>query len=293
MSSPTPSVDSLMGGPTFSSFLEGGDSGLGLELHNGCHGSSSSSSTCSSIIFPHLSISNGVLSNGYGGSPEHLRSSGGDFNGLSSPIGSSSGQASSKCGICHDSLSRPKVHHTFCQDCLEKNNEAGDRLVSPVSWEACQTSQSYSGTLDLLKSFETASTRLQTQYMKAQNEITEAFAFYRTLLDERKNELLKELESLYTTRQVTLSVVTQRVQETLDRMYQAVEFGDRLLRDASPPQVLVFKKLLETRLQAISATVPEPSLAMAAAAAAGDMEFVANFSAMQVIHILIHSSSSV
>lgn len=133
---------------------------------------------------------------------------------------------------------------------------------------------------DVLKSFETASARLQSHYSKAQNEVTEAFTFYRTLLDDRKNELLKELENLYITRQVTLSVVTQRVQETLDRMYQTVEFGERLLRHASPPQILVFKKLLESRLQALLAGVPEPSVAMSTAAA-GDLEFVANYSAVQ------------
>lgn len=71
-----------------------------------------------------------------------------------------------------------------------------------------------------------------------------------------------ELQNLYTTRQLTLSVVTQRIQETLDKMYEAIEFGDRLIRDASPAQVSVFKRLLEARLRAISATVPEPSLAM-------------------------------
>lgn len=81
--------------------------------------------------------------------------------------------------------------------------------------------------------------------------------------------------------QVTLSVVTQRVQETLDRMYQTVEFGERLLSHASPPQILVFKKLLETRLQALLAGVPEPSVAMSTAAA-GELEFVANYSAVQV-----------
>jgi len=133
---------------------------------------------------------------------------------------------------------------------------------------------------DVLKSFETASTKLHSQYIKAQNEVSEAFSFYRTLLDERKVELTKELENLYSTRQVTLSVVTQRVKETLDRMYQTVEFGDRLLHNASPPQILLFKKLLESRLQALLAAIPEPTLAMAAAAA-GDLEFVANYSAMQ------------
>lgn len=133
---------------------------------------------------------------------------------------------------------------------------------------------------DVLKSFETASARLQSQYSKAQNEVTEAFNFYTTLLEERKGELMKEVENLYISRQVTLSVVTQRVQETLDRMSQTVEFGERLLRHASPPQILVFKKLLETRLQALLAGVPEPSFTMSTAAA-GDLEFVANYSAVQ------------
>lgn len=111
--------------------------------------------------------------------------------------------------------------------------------------------------------------------------MTEAFSFYRNLLEERKAELMKELDSVYGTRQITLSVVTQRVKETLDKMYQTVEFGDRLLPHASPEQVLDFKKQLETRLQSLLAAVPEPTLAMAAAAA-GDLEFVANYSAMQV-----------
>jgi len=227
MSSPTPSVDSLSGVPTLGAFGDGGDLGLGLDLPNGCHGSSSSSSTCSSIIFPHLSISNGILSNGYANGNMGHPNNGSEFNGLA---------------------------------------------------EAHELRSKSMDLADVLKTCETASTRLQSQYMKAQNEINEAFAFYRSLLDERKIELMKELESLYTTRQVILSVVTQRVQENLDRMNQTVEFGDRLLRHASPPQISVFKELLES--QALLTAVPEPTLAMAAAAAE-DMEFIANYSAMQ------------
>lgn len=81
--------------------------------------------------------------------------------------------------------------------------------------------------------------------------------------------------------QVALSVITQRVQETLDRMYQTIDFSDRLLRHASPPQILVFKTLLETRFQALWGTVPDPNLAKTAASG-GDVEFSSNYSAMQV-----------
>ncbi len=75
-------------------------------------------------------------------------------------------------------------------------------------------------------------------------------------------------------------MITQRVQETLDRMYQTIEFSDRLLRHASPPQILVFKTLLETRFQALWGTVPDPNLAKNASG--GDVEFISNYSAMQV-----------
>jgi len=76
-------------------------------------------------------------------------------------------------------------------------------------------------------------------------------------------------------------VVTQQVQETLERMYQTIEFSDRLLRHASPPQILLFKTLLEKRFQALLNIVPNPNLAKTAANG-GDLEFVSNYPAMQV-----------
>lgn len=124
MTSPTPSTDSLSGATTLGSFVDSSDLGLGLDITHGCHGSSSSSSTCSSIVFPHLSISNGVFSShGFGN---------GTTNGIPSPTRSSC--ISIKCSLCHETYNKPKVLpclHTFCQDCLEKAQEVGDRLVCP------------------------------------------------------------------------------------------------------------------------------------------------------------------
>ena len=44
--------------------------------------------------------------------------------------------------------------------------------------------------------------RLMVQYEKAQAEVKETFEFYKTALEERQQEILKELESTYKTKQV-------------------------------------------------------------------------------------------
>jgi len=141
MSSPTPSVDSLSGAPTLGSFVDQNDLGLGLDMQNGCHGSSSSSSTCSSIVFPHLSIPNtfssGANTNGFcNGLSGGVHNNKTEFNGLPSPTGT----GPIKCGLCHETFTRPKVLpclHTFCQDCLEKSQDTPDRLVCPSCRQEC------------------------------------------------------------------------------------------------------------------------------------------------------------
>ena len=53
-----------------------------------------------------------------------------------------------------------------------------------------------------MKSVEHASSRLQLTYQKAQNDINETHTFYKSMLDERKLEALKELDSILDSRQV-------------------------------------------------------------------------------------------
>ena len=44
--------------------------------------------------------------------------------------------------------------------------------------------------------------RLMVQFEKAQTEVNETFEFYKTALVDRQQEVLKELENLYKTKQV-------------------------------------------------------------------------------------------
>ena len=71
-----------------------------------------------------------------------------------------------------------------------------------------------------LKNLESTSSRLSAQYNKAQNEINETFQYYTTLLEERKAEIMRDLDGHYTMKQMTLNAYSQKGQETIDKIYQ-------------------------------------------------------------------------
>jgi hypothetical protein len=62
--------------------------------------------------------------------------------------------------------------------------------------------------------------RLASQYQKAVSEVNETYQFYVSMLEERRAELTRELEQAYSTKQVALSVYSQKAQETVDKIFQ-------------------------------------------------------------------------
>lgn len=127
-----------------------------------------------------------------------------------------------------------------------------------------------------VKAADHGAARLQVQYHKAQNEINDTFQFYRSMLEERKQELLKELESVFSTKQISLGVVTQKANDMADKMLQTCEFVERLTKYATVTEVLMVKKLLDSKLQLLLSYTPD------VAGQTADLEFVSNYQAIQV-----------
>jgi tripartite motif-containing protein 2/3 len=123
-----------------------------------------------------------------------------------------------------------------------------------------------------LKNLETTSTRLSSQYKKSVGEVNETFAFYVSMLEERKAEISRELEQAYSNKQVALTVYSQKAQETVDKIFQVTDFVERLMKHASNGEVLMFKKPLDARLHQLIASNPELNLATVA-----ELEFISNF----------------
>merc|ERR1711887_431932 len=128
-----------------------------------------------------------------------------------------------------------------------------------------------------IKSVDYSSSRLSSQYDKAMGEVDETYNFYMSMLAERKLDVTKEIEKLYSTKQVALSVFGQKIHESTDKIEQMVTFTDKLLQSASIKDVLLFQSSLESRMQHLVSTLPQLDLANTV-----QLEFISNFQAIQV-----------
>lgn len=176
----------------------------------------------------------------------------------------------------------------ICKECLnmdhpvglheyEHISEAGPKHIEAIQHAVSEAKSKATDIRNILKNVEHVSSRLQVQYHKAQNEINDTFLFYRSMLEERKQELLKELESVFSAKQISLGVATQKGQETVEQIYKTCEFVERLNKCANVVEILMFRKLLDTKLQGLLNYNIDQNVQ-----SAGELEFVSNYQAIQV-----------
>lgn len=171
----------------------------------------------------------------------------------------------------------------ICQECTILEHPAGlhetERLtdIGPKQQEliAQLIQESRARASDLYKNMEQNQSKVQIQYHKAQNEIHETFQFYRSMIEERKQELLKELEGIFSTKQVQNTIAGQKTTDAIERVTQTCDAIEQLFKNANGTQLIWFRKLLENKLLALNNHTVEYSSPC-------DLEFVSNFQAIQV-----------
>ncbi|XP_075545253.1 tripartite motif-containing protein brain tumor isoform X1 [Dermacentor variabilis] len=168
-------------------------------------------------------------------------------------------------------LDHPKAMHD-----LEPLSEAAPRHVEGLSHMVEDGRVKSHDLRAALKTLEQVSSRLQAQYQRAQGEVADTFHFYRSMLEERRQETLRELENVYNAKMVSLGLLGQKVQDTIERIHQVCAFVERLTRFSTSTEALVFKQLLEAKFQGFLSFRPEAGLH------GMDLEFVSNYQAIQV-----------
>ena len=118
---------------------------------------------------------------------------------------------------------------------------------------------------------------MTSQYDKAIAEVNETFNFYMSMLAERKLDVVKELDKLYSSKQVALSVFGQKVHDSSDKIEQIVGFIEKLIQSASTKDILMFQASLESKMSQLILGLPQLDLASTV-----QLEFISNFQAIQV-----------
>jgi len=156
-------------------------------------------------------------------------------------------------------------------------NDAGSHQVAKLQNMVENTRQRLNELKHSQKMTERAYTLLQNQYSKAQHDINETYTFYRQFIDDQKVELLKELNSAFNEKQTILTSQLQKIDEAVERANLPLEFSDRLFKNSSTTEILMFKKQLENKFNTLAQTMPEINTPTTTS----DLDFVSNYQAIQ------------
>ncbi|GAB0089284.1 brain tumor protein [Sergentomyia squamirostris] len=175
---------------------------------------------------------------------------------------------------------------TVCKDCIvsdhpsglhdcEHVNDGTPKQIESLLQLVADVRGKASDMRAMVKNAEHNTARIQVQYHKAQTEINETHNFYRSLLDDRKQDLLKELESFYNAKTLSQSVLMTKSQEHIDKVLQSCEFVERLTKHAGLAETIMLRKLMENKLQSFMGYIQDLQSTY-------ELEFVSNYQAIQV-----------
>lgn len=165
-------------------------------------------------------------------------------------------------------------HQTGLHDC-EHNPDQTPKMVESLLQLINDLRIKAQDMKQMFKGNEHNSTRIQMQYHKAQNEINETYQFYRSMLDERKQELLKELDSFYNAKTMSQSVLLTKSQEQIEKVLTSCDCVEKFARSVGPNELSTLRRIMETKLQTFMTSINDLQSVY-------ELDFVSNYQAIQV-----------
>lgn len=174
----------------------------------------------------------------------------------------------------------------ICKECTQQDHDSGhefvflsdigEKQVSTLRHLELEAKSKAMDLQDLCSSIKMIDIRLFSQYHKAQNDINETYNFFHAVLDERKAEVLAELEEAFRNKSLMINNLEQKIQDHLNRLNIGCSFLEKLIKHASIPEILLLKCFIEQRFQQILSFSPDLNNQNYF-----DFEFLSNFSAIQ------------
>ncbi|KRX40173.1 Brain tumor protein [Trichinella murrelli] len=170
----------------------------------------------------------------------------------------------------------------ICSECLNSDHPRGMHhfeLMSEVSGQQIKVMQQLLDEarnkqmklMESLKATEDATQRLLLSYQKAQQDIIETANLLQQVVEEQRQQAMRDLEQAYNCKQLGVNVVDKKLQHTMEKLSHTIEFTSRLLQYTNSTETLVFKKLLENRIGVVLNYSPDMN-----ALSHSDLEFVPN-----------------
>lgn len=175
---------------------------------------------------------------------------------------------------------------TICKDCMvlehsgamhecERNSDQTPMMIENLLMIINELRAKANEMKQIVKNTEHNTAHIQIQYHKAQNEINETYQFYRSMLDERKQELLKELDSFYNSKTMSQSVLMTKSQDQIDKVLNSCEWVEKFSKSVGPNEINMLKRVMENKLQQFISNINDLQSIY-------ELDFVSNYQAIQV-----------
>uniref|UniRef100_A0A0K0D6I6 Biogenesis of lysosome-related organelles complex 1 subunit 1 n=1 Tax=Angiostrongylus cantonensis TaxID=6313 RepID=A0A0K0D6I6_ANGCA len=98
----------------------------------------------------------------------------------------------------------------------------------------------------MLKQVDAAQQRLSASLSRAHSQLDENVNALLRIVEDARKAASKEIDAAFSSKQIQLTMVDKRIQQMTEKLSQTIDFSTRLVKYASPAEVMVFKQLLDT-----------------------------------------------
>lgn len=156
--------------------------------------------------------------------------------------------------ICRDCTqlehAAPAHKYELISDIAEKQMSIMEALVQDARVKQCEL-------LEMFKMVDAAQNRLNASLVRAHQSVDDAAQTLIRLVEDCRRQITKDLDNAFSAKQLQLTVIDKKVQQMNEKLSQTIEFTQRLVKYATPTEVMVFKQLLHTRLQVFLSFNPD------------------------------------
>ncbi|PIO74973.1 zinc finger, C3HC4 type [Teladorsagia circumcincta] len=168
------------------------------------------------------------------------------------------------CLTCNLAICREctLVEHAQPAHQYEPITEVADKQLSTMEMLVNEARNKHMDLLEMFKQVDASQQRLSASLSRAHSQLDENVNALVRIIDEARKSAAKEIDTAFSAKQIQLTMVDKRIQQMTEKLSQTIDFTTRLVKYASPTEVMVFKQLLDTRLHLFLAFNPDASNAL-------------------------------
>jgi len=174
--------------------------------------------------------------------------------------------------LCTECVTPEHITHDLCRidDVANAEMASLQVLMSRANLRATDLRTATNAIMQL-------SGQLRCRYEAARTAITEAYNFFCSAVEDRKQQMTRELDMAYNDRQVALGAAAHDTENVTSVLNRASAFVENFLSQASPADAVMFRKTLDLRISAAISRVPD----LSRASASNSLDFVSDYPSMQ------------